>query len=117
MSTAPGRIMGKPSVRALRKKLSGRAVDHLDKTRAISVVGILFPGPDMQGVKHRPVCALDPMDLKRTDPLRLLIQAYCFFSSGRAACEAAAAPAGAFVSGSARNLRIIRGTSAEVKKL
>ena len=53
----------------------------------------------MQGVQRRPVRALDPMELKRTDPLRLLIQAYSFFSSGRAACEAAAAPAGAFVTG------------------
>jgi len=33
------------------------------------------------------------MELKRTDLLRLLIQAYCFFSGGGAACEAAAAPA------------------------
>ena len=74
MSTAPGRIMGKPSVKALRKKLSGRVVDHLDKTRAISVVGIPFPGPDMQGMEHRPVRALDPMELMRTDPLRLLIR-------------------------------------------
>ena len=117
MSTAPGRIMGKPSVKASRKGLSGRVADHPDKTRAISAVGILFPGPDMQGVEHRPVYALDPMELKRTDPLRLLIQAYCFFSGGGAACEAAAAPAGAFVSGSARNLPIICGTSAEVMKL
>ncbi len=114
MSTAPGRIMGKPSFKALR--LSGRVADHPDKTRAISAVGILFPGPDMQGVEHRPVRALDPMELKRTDTLRLLIQAY-FFSGGGAACEAAAAPAGAFVSGSARNLPIICGTSAEVMKL
>jgi hypothetical protein len=66
---------------------------------------------------HRPVRALDPIELKRTGPLRLLIQAYCLFSSGGAACEAAAAPAGAFVSGSARNLPIICGTSAEVMKL
>lgn len=52
----------------------------------------------MLGVEHRPVRALDPLALpKRTGPLRLLIQAYRFFSSGRAACEAAAAPAGAFV--------------------
>src|SRR6202035_6082603 len=28
MSTAPGRIMGKPSVKALRKRLSGRVADH-----------------------------------------------------------------------------------------
>src|SRR5207249_7171792 len=48
MSTAPGRIMGKPSVKALRKRLSGRVADHPDKTRAISAVGILFPGPDTQ---------------------------------------------------------------------
>ena len=109
--------MGKPSVKALRKRLSGRVAGHPDKTRAISAVGILFPGPDMQGVEHRPVYALDPMELKRTDPLRLLIQAYCFFSGGGAACEAAAAPASAFVSGSARNLPIICGTSAEVMKL
>ena len=109
--------MRKPSVKALREKLSGRVADHLDKTRAIRAVGILFPGPEMQSVEHRPVRALDPMELKRTDPLRLLIQAYCFFSSGRAACEAAAAPAGAFVSGSARNLPIICGTAAEVMKL
>jgi hypothetical protein len=27
------------------------------------------------------------MELERTDPLRLLIQAYCFFSGGGAACE------------------------------
>jgi hypothetical protein len=27
MSTAPGRIMGKPSVKALRKRLSGRVAD------------------------------------------------------------------------------------------
>jgi hypothetical protein len=107
MSTAPGQIMRKPSVKALRKRLSGRVAAHLDKTRAINAVGILFPGPDMHGVEHRPVRALDPMELKRTDPLRFLIQAYCFFSRGRAACEAAAAPAGTFVSGSARNLPII----------
>jgi hypothetical protein len=81
--------MGKPSVKALRKRLSGRVADHPDKTRAISAVGILFPGPDMQGVEHRPVRALDPMELKRTDPLRLLIQAYCFFSGGGAACDPA----------------------------
>jgi hypothetical protein len=71
----------------------------------------------MQGVEHRPVRALDPMELKRTDPLRLLIQTYCFFSVGGAACEAAAAPAGAFVSGSAKNLPIICGTSGGVMKL
>jgi hypothetical protein len=112
MSTAPGRIMGKPSVKALRKRLSGRVANHSDKTRATSAVGIFLPGPDMQGVEHRPVRALDPMELKRTDPLRLPIQAYCFFSGGGAACEAAAAPAAAFVSGSARNLAIICGTSA-----
>jgi hypothetical protein len=29
----------------------------------------------MQGVEHRPVRALDPMELKRTDLLRHLIQA------------------------------------------
>jgi len=104
MATAPRRIMRKPSVKVFRKRLSGRVPDHPDKTRAISTVGILFPGPDMQGVEHRPVRALDPMELKWTDPLRLRIQAYCFFSSGGAACEVAAAPAGAFVSGSARNL-------------
>jgi hypothetical protein len=74
-------------------------------------------GPDTQGAEHRPVRALDPMELKRIDPLRLLIQAYCFFSSGGAACEAAAAPAGVFVSGSVRNLPTICGTSAEVMKL
>jgi hypothetical protein len=34
--------MGKPSVKALRKKLSGRVADHPDKTRAISAVGIPF---------------------------------------------------------------------------
>jgi hypothetical protein len=73
MSTAPGRIMGKPSVKALRKRLSGRVANHADKTRAISAVGILFPGPDMQGVEHRPVRALDPMELKRTDPPGLLL--------------------------------------------
>jgi hypothetical protein len=28
MSTAPGRIMGKPSVKALRKRLSGRVADN-----------------------------------------------------------------------------------------
>src|SRR5229473_1706590 len=117
MSTAPGRIMRKPSVKALRKKLSARVADHLDKTRATRAIGILFPGPETQGVEHRPVRALDPMELKRTDPLRLLSQAYCFFSSGRAACEAAAAPASTFVSGSARNLPIICGTSDEVMKL
>jgi hypothetical protein len=94
-----------------------RVADHLDKTRAISTVGSLFPGPEMQGVVHRPVRALDPMELKRTDPLRLLVQAYCFFSGSGAACEAAAAPVGAFVRGSARNLPIICGTSAEVMKL
>src|ERR1700730_5475354 len=116
MSTAPGRMMRKPSVKALRKRLSGRGADPPDKTRAISAVGILFPGLDMQGVQLRPVRALEPMELKRTDPLRLLIQAYCFFSGGGAACEAAAAPAGAFVSESARNLPIICGTSAEGMK-
>src|SRR5437899_1028258 len=31
MSTAPGRIMGKPSVKALRKRLSGRVADDLPK--------------------------------------------------------------------------------------
>jgi|HubBroStandDraft_1064217.scaffolds.fasta_scaffold10164_5 hypothetical protein len=113
MSTALGRIVGKPSVNALRKRFSGRVIDHPVKTRATSAVGILFPGSDMQGVEHRPVRALDPMELKRTDPLRLLIQAYCFFSGGGAACEAAAL-AGAFVSGSARNLPITCGSSAEV---
>jgi hypothetical protein len=45
--------MGKPSVKALRKRLSGRVADHPIKTRATSAVGILFPGPDMQGVEHR----------------------------------------------------------------
>jgi hypothetical protein len=70
MSTAPGRIMGKLSVKTLTKKLSGRVADHPDKTRAISAVRILFPGPDMQGVEHRQVRALDPTELKRTDPLR-----------------------------------------------
>jgi hypothetical protein len=40
--------MRKPSVKALRKKLSGTVADHLDKTRAIRAVGILFPGPEMQ---------------------------------------------------------------------
>jgi len=117
MSTALGRIVGKPSVNALRKRFSGRVIDHPVKTRATSAVGILFPGSDMQGVEHRPVRALDPMELKRTDPLRLLIQAYCLFPGGGAACEAAAAPADRFVSGSARNLPIICGTSAEVIKL
>jgi hypothetical protein len=52
----------------------------------------------MQRVERRPVRALDPMELVRTDPLRLLIQAYCLFPGGGAACEAAAAPADAFVS-------------------
>ncbi len=88
-----------------------------DKTRAISAVGILFPGPGMQGVEHRPVRALDPMELTRTDPLRFLVQPYCFFSGAGAACEAAAAPVGGLVSGSARNLPTICGTSAEVMKL
>jgi hypothetical protein len=31
MSTAPGRIMGKPSVKALRKRLSGRVADDSDR--------------------------------------------------------------------------------------
>jgi hypothetical protein len=83
MSTALGRIVGKPSVNALRKRFSGRVIDHPVKTRATSAVGILFPGSDMQGVEHRPVRALDPMELKRTDPLRLLIQAYCFCACRR----------------------------------
>src|SRR5207245_7673364 len=63
MSTAPGRIMGKPFGKALRRGLSGRVADH---PRAISAVGILFPGPDMQGMEHRPVPTLDPMELCRT---------------------------------------------------
>jgi hypothetical protein len=55
--------MDNPSVKALRKRLSGRFADHPDKTRAISAVGITFSGPDMQGVDHRPVRALDPMEV------------------------------------------------------
>jgi hypothetical protein len=109
--------MGQPSVKALRKRLSGRVADYPDKTGATSAVGILFPGPDMQGVEHRPVRPLDPMELKRTDRLRLPIQANGFFSGGGAACEAAAAPAGASASKSAKNLPIICGISAEVVKL
>src|SRR5438132_8671020 len=34
MSTARGRIMGKPSVKALRKRLSGRVADHLGSSRS-----------------------------------------------------------------------------------
>lgn len=45
-----------------------------------------------------------------------LIHTYCSFSGVGAACEAAA-PAGGLVSGSARNLPIICGTSAEVMEL
>lgn len=82
-----------------------------DKTRAIIAVGILFLGPDMQDVER----ALDPIELTRTDPLWFLIQAYCFLSG--ATCEAAAAPAGGLVSGSARNLPTICGTSAELMRL
>ena len=67
----------------------------------------LFSGADMLGAKRRPVRALDPMELKRTDPLRFLIQAYCF-SPGVVACEAAAAPVGGLVSGSARNADDLR---------
>ena len=109
--------MRKPSVKAWRKRLSDRVADHPDKTRAISAVGILFSGPDLQGVEHRPVRALDPMELKRTGPLRLLVQAYCVFSGAGATCEAAAAPAGRSVSGSSRSLRMICGASSEVMKL
>jgi len=39
-----------------------------------------------------------------------MIQAYYFFFGVGTACEAAAAPAGGLVSGSARNLPIIFGT-------
>jgi hypothetical protein len=42
MSTAPGRILGNPSVKALRKWLSGRVAHHPDKTRATSA-GSLMP--------------------------------------------------------------------------
>ncbi len=45
------------------------------------------------------------------------IQVYCVFFGAGAACEAAAAPAGGLVSGSARNLRMICGVSGEVTKL
>jgi hypothetical protein len=51
--------MTKLSVKVLRKEFPGRFADHPDKTSAISAVGIFFPGPDMQGVEHRPVCAFD----------------------------------------------------------
>jgi hypothetical protein len=71
----------------------------------------------MQGIERPPERALDPMEPKRTDPLRFLTEAYCFFSGFGAASEAAAAPAGGLVSGSARNLPTICGTSAEVMKL
>jgi hypothetical protein len=77
MSTAPGRIMANLSIKALRNGFPGRVADHPDETSAISAVGVFFPGPDVQGVEHRPVCALDTMELKRTDPLRPLIQVYC----------------------------------------
>jgi hypothetical protein len=59
--------MGKPSVKALRKSFREELSTHLDKTRAISAVGILFPGPDMLGVEHRPVRALDPLELMKAD--------------------------------------------------
>jgi hypothetical protein len=35
--------MGKHSVKALRKRLSGRVADHADRTRAVSAVGIVLP--------------------------------------------------------------------------
>jgi hypothetical protein len=72
----------------------------------------------MQGVDYPANTSTRPDGAKADRSfLRLLIQAYCFFPYGGAACEAAAAPACAFVSGSARNLPIICGTFAEVIKL
>src|ERR1700737_1438748 len=94
MSTASGRIICKPSVKALRKRLSGRVADHPDKTRATSAVGILFLGPDIQAVEYRPVRALDPIELKRTDPsaasdpgLLLLLRWRCGLRGGCCACR------------------------------
>ena len=59
--------------------------------------------------------------LKRTDqtayPLGFLIHAYCVFSGAGATCEATDPPAGGMVSGSAKNLPTICGTSGEVMKL
>src|SRR2546421_12912031 len=116
MSTAPGRILGKPSVKALRKRLSGRVAAIQIKLARSAPAEFSFQAQTCS-VEHRPVRALDPMELRRTDPLRFLIQACCFFSGGGATGEAAAAPAGAFVGGSLRNLPILCGTSAEVMKL
>lgn len=69
---------------------------------------------------HRPLRPLDAVELKRTDqtacPLGFLIQAYVFSGAG-ATCEAADPPAGGMVSGSAKNLPTICGTSGEVMKL
>jgi hypothetical protein len=41
MSTAPGQIMGKPSVKALRKRLSGRIAD---KPRTENVIAAITSG-------------------------------------------------------------------------
>jgi hypothetical protein len=49
-----------------------------------------------------------PDEAKLTDPLRLLIQAYCFFSGGGATCEAAAAPAAVFISTSPARMTCFR---------
>src|ERR1700730_716633 len=94
MSTASGRIICKPSVKALRKRLSRRVDDHPDKARAIRAVGILLPGPDRQDVEYRPVRALDPIELKRTDPsaasdpgLLLLLRWRCGLRGGCCACR------------------------------
>jgi hypothetical protein len=46
-----------------------------------------------------------------------LVQAYCVFSGGDATFEAAAAPSGGLVSGSAKNLPTICATSGELMKL
>ena len=95
--------------------------DHPDRTRAVSAVGIVFPSPDMQGVESP---ATTPTrcggaEADRSDRLSLgfLIHAYFVFSGAGATCEAADPPVGGMVSGSAKNLPTICGTSGEVMKL
>jgi hypothetical protein len=44
MSTATGRIMGKPSVKALRKRLSGRVADDSIRTGQAIVLGFIGEG-------------------------------------------------------------------------
>ena len=105
----------------------GRLDDHPDRTRRRSgAVGAVFSQAQGCRVVESPSTTLARCDGAEADRSGCLsgrvsdpglVQAYCVFSGGGATCEAAAAPSGGLVSGSAKNLPTICATSGELMKL